>query len=71
MEGAKEDRKNVKACLYARGGWVRFRRKRGVIREGPEVQDVVDKSRGEHWWARTGQGRSKRTATEMTSETKL
>lgn len=31
----------------------------------------MDESRGRDWWARTGQGRSKRTATEMTSETKL
>lgn len=59
----------MKACLCAREGWV------GGFGEGsrigPEGQEVVDESRGRDWWARTGQGRSKRTATEMTSETKL
>lgn len=43
----------------------------GGIREGAGGQEVVDESRGRDWWARTGQGRSKWTATEMTSETKL
>lgn len=49
----------------------------GGIRKGPGGQEVVDESRGgggEGWvggGARTGQGRSERTATEMTSETKL
>lgn len=43
----------------------------GGNRKGPEGQEVVDGSRGRDWWARTGQGRSERTATEMTSETKL
>lgn len=39
---------------------------------GPRGQEVVDESGVEgDWWARTVQGRSKRTATEMTSETKL
>lgn len=49
-------------------GWVGLK---GGIRKGPGGQEVVDESRGRDWWARTGQGRSKRTATEMTSETKL
>lgn len=42
-------RKIVKACSYARGGWLRFRWKGGIggIRKGPGVQDVLDKSRGE------------------------
>lgn len=52
------------------GGWFGLRR-RGGIRKGPWGQEVVDESRGRDGWARTGQGRSKRTATEMTSETKL
>lgn len=47
----------------------------GGIREGPRGQEVVDERRGGAGegdrWARTGQGRSKRTATEMTPETKL
>lgn len=43
----------------------------GAVEKGPGGQEVVDESRGGDWWARTGQGRSKRTATEMTSETKL
>lgn len=67
-ERKSSDRKNVKACLCAGGGWVGLR---GGIRKGPGGQEVVDESRGWDWWARTGQGRSKRTATEMTSETKL
>lgn len=54
-------------------GWVGLRGWGGGvgIRKGPGGQEVVDESRGRDWWARTGQGRSKRTATEMTSETKL
>lgn len=53
-------------------GWVGLRGwGGGGIRKGPGGQEVVDESRGRDWWARTGQGRSKRTATEMTSETKL
>lgn len=67
-ERKTSDRKNVKACLCAGGGWVGLT---GGIRRGPGGQEVVDESRGRDWWARTGQGRSKRTATEMTSETKL
>lgn len=59
----------MKACLRAGGGWVGG--VEGGIRKGPRGQEVVDESRGKDWWARTGQGRSKRTATEMTSETKL
>ncbi len=44
----------------------------GGIRKGPGGQEVVREQRvGGDWWARTGQGRSERTATEMTSETKL
>lgn len=59
----------MEACLCAEGGWVvGFD---GGNRKGPEGQEVVDGSRGRDWWARTGQGRSERTATEMTSETKL
>lgn len=42
-----------------------------AVERGPGGQEVVDESRGRDWWTRTGQGRSKRTATEMTSETKL
>lgn len=49
------------------GGWVGM----GDIRKGAGGQEVVDESRGRDWWARTGQRRSKWTATEMTSETKL
>lgn len=48
--------------------WVRLR---GALEKRPGGQEVVDESGGRDWWARTGQGRSKRTATEMTSETKL
>lgn len=69
-ERKSSDRKNVKACLCAGGGWVGWV-SRGGIRKGPGGQEAVDESRGRDWWARTGQGRSKRTATEMTSETKL
>lgn len=72
-ERKSSDRKNVKACLCAGGGWVGWVEGLGGggIRKGPGGQEVVDESRGRDWWARTGQGRSKRTATEMTSETKL
>lgn len=38
---------------------------------GQEVVDERGWVGGRDWWARTVQGRSKRTATEMTSETKL
>lgn len=67
-ERKSSDRKNVKACLCAGGGRVGLR---GALEKGQGGQEVVDESRGRDWWARTGQGRSKRTATEMTSETKL
>lgn len=46
----------------------------GASDKGQGGQEVVDEGGGwgrGDWWARTGQGRSKRTATEMTSETKL
>lgn len=71
-EGAKEFRQEE-----CEGMFVCWRRVReiwmggGAFERGHGVQDVVVESRGRDWWARTGQGRSKRTAAEMTSETKL
>lgn len=68
-EGAKdfkqEECEGMSVCQRRVGGFGEG------SRIGPEGQEVVDESRGRDWWARTGQGRSKRTATEMTSETKL
>lgn len=54
-------------------GWVGLKSGWGALDKGQGGQEVVDESGGwvGDWWARTGQGRSKRTATEMTSETKL
>lgn len=52
-ERKSSDRKNVKACLCARGGWAGgeggVRGEGGGIRKGPGVQDVVDMCRGRDW----------------------
>lgn len=53
-ERKRSDRKNVKACLCARGGWVGGEggvrgEGGGGIRKGPGVQDVVDMWRGRDW----------------------
>lgn len=69
-------------CVLDEDGW-ETRAGGGEGEGGPRGQEVVDESGvgvgvllggwrgGGDWWARTVQGRSKRTATEMTSETKL